>query len=127
MSVGRGGVGFGRGFASLLVFQIPVGGFAAVGDESPTYQLCPDTGLVSLGSCDPRSPKARDRGHPDSVVGEHQERQLQIPVRLVRKADSLRAGFRLRLPRLRNPNAGPQTAPLRMTRLMVGAVRAIPP
>jgi hypothetical protein len=38
--------------------------FAAVGDESPTHRSCPEARPSGVGSCYPRSPKARDRGHP---------------------------------------------------------------
>ena len=40
-----------------------------------------------------KSKSAPRVGHPSFTVGEGQEGQLQIPVRLVRTADSLRAGF----------------------------------
>jgi hypothetical protein len=33
---------------------------------------------AGLGSCDPRSPNARDRGHPLFVVGEGREKQPQV-------------------------------------------------
>jgi hypothetical protein len=55
----------GRLAGPYFVFGIFVGGIAAVGDESPTYQSSPDARLVSSRSWSPRSPNARDRGAPD--------------------------------------------------------------
>jgi hypothetical protein len=43
----------GRLAGPCFVFEILVGGFAAVGDESPTYRSNPDTKTVGLGSCFP--------------------------------------------------------------------------
>ena len=58
-----------------FVFEI-LAAFAAVGDESPTFQSSPDTKLLSLRSCRPRSPNARGRGLRRVAVEKNRSRSL---------------------------------------------------